>query len=414
MGKIKNIIVLNDFGTINGGASQIAFQEMTALKDRGFNIFFFCGVGPVDQKIEEKNINIHCLFQQDILNASRITGFFRGLWNVKARNRLKALLRNFSTDDTVIHIHGWSKCLSPSVLRVGEKMGFRTFLTLHDFFLYCPNGGLMDYRKNHICSLKPMSWKCFSCNCDSRSISHKYWRFLRQLLQDYEFAKNKNVTYISISKLSNDLFKRFRPDLVNKLIRIDNPINNKNINRSIKESYIKNRYLFIGRLSEEKGIRLFLEAVKETGVEAEVWGDGYLYEELRVKYPKVVFRGWLDGPQKAKFLPSIKALVFPSVWYETFGLVVAEMLAQGIPCIVGDKTAANELIKDGKSGFLFKIGNKESLKEAILRMEEEYEKLNPLQYFYPENYSIQKHIDKLVSIYNGIKYSRHSKYSDSI
>lgn len=399
--KIKNILFLNDFGSVNGGASKIAFTEMLALKAQGFNVIFLCGVGPVDSTLEEHGIKTFCLGQEDILTCSRIIGFCRGIWNQKARKIMLSILSKYSPNDTVVHIHGWSKCLSASVLNVGDSMGFKTFITLHDFFLYCPNGGLLDYKRNQICNLKPMSLKCFACNCDSRSILHKYWRYARQVVQNVMLSRCINVNYISISKLSNDIFLKYRPQLTNHLFRIDNPIDfNTSACKPTGQIQLGNKYLFVGRLSEEKGIRLFLDAVSQLEVEAEVWGDGYLMDELKAKYPNVVFRGWVNNKQKITYLNNVRALVFPSIWYETFGLVVAEMLSLGIPCIVGDKTAAREFIEDGKNGYLFEIGNLASLKDAINKMEITYTTLHPLDYFNNSKYSIQFHVDRLVKLYN--------------
>lgn len=399
MGKVKNVVIVNDFGSINGGASKIAFQEMYGLKDKGYDVYYFCGVGPVDPNLLNKGIKSVCLSQNDILHSSRVVGAFRGLWNIKARMAFVKLLQNFDTADTVIHIHGWSKSLSASILNVGESLGFQSFITLHDFFLYCPNGGLLNYRRNKICSYSPMSWQCFFCNCDSRSVFQKYWRFLRQIIQNRVLLSCKNISYISISKLSDNLFRLYRPLLVTNLCRIDNPIDAIPVTMQGYDNNIGCKYLFLGRLSEEKGIRLFLKAVTDLGVNAEVWGSGYLLDELKQQYPNVLFRGWVDFEQRKKLIPSIKALVFPSVCYETFGLAVAEMLSLGIPCIVGDKTAAAEMVQDGNNGFLFEIGNLDSLENAILRMEKEYDLLEPLRYFCKEDYSLETHIDKLVKLF---------------
>lgn len=396
---VKNVLILNDFGQINGGASKIAFTEMLALKQRGMNVIFLCGVGPVDTIVEKAGIECYCLNQKDILTGSKMVGFFRGLWNSKARKTLYGILSKYSTSDTVVHIHGWSKCLSASILNVADNLGFKSFVTLHDFFLYCPNGGLLNYKTNRICELTPMSAKCLACNCDSRSILQKYWRYVRQILQDDILRHTSHVSYISISKLTQNLFLKFRPTLTDKLFRIDNPIDLPAYKDDVHNSS-GDRYLFVGRLSEEKGIRLFLEAVTQAHVKAEIWGDGYLMEELSQKYPEVIFRGWVDDSQKRTYLSSIKALVFPSVWYETFGLVVAEMLSMGIPCIVGDRTAASELIKDGHNGILYKIGNLASLKNAISQMEKLSSSMNARDYFDKEEYSVQKHVERLIKLYN--------------
>ena len=123
-------------------------------------------------------------------------------------------------------------------------------------------------------------------------------------------------------------------------------------------------------------------------------------DELARNYPDIIFRGWFTNDEEQCFLSDIKELVFPAICYESFGLVVAEMLAKNIPCIVGNKTAAAELIIDGKNGYLFETGNLDSLKSAIMRMEESYGDLTPLEYFEVNKYTKDCHIERLTSYYN--------------
>ena len=396
--RINNIIFLNDYGCVNGGTSKIAISEAMELKRRGLNIVFFCGVEPIEPTLESVGIKVICTKQKDILHENRLKAIFTGVWNTKAKKVLRSILAQYSPKDTVIHIHGWTKCLSPSVLNVGDKMGFKTFITLHDFFLYCPNGGLFNYQKREICSIKPMSTKCMITHCDARSRLQKYWRVLRQLVQNQVLKKNNRIQFISISQLSDNLFKENKPSWQNKSRRIDNfVVCATNISRKLNDS---GHYLFIGRLSEEKGAKLFLEAMKQLKLKGEVWGDGYQMDELARNYPDIIFRGWVTNNEKKDYLSNIKALVFPSIWYETFGLVVAEMLAKNIPCIVGNKTAAAELIIDGKNGYLFETGNLDSLKSAIMRMEESYADLTPLEYFEVNKYTKDCHIERLTRYYN--------------
>ena len=395
---ISNVIFLNDYGCVNGGTLKIAISEARELKRRGLGVVFCCGVEPIDPTLDAVGIKVVCTRQKDILHENRLKAILTGVWNTKARKALKSILAKYSPNDTVIHIHGWTKCLSPSVLNVGDKMGFKTYITLHDFFLYCPNGGLFNYQKCEICSIRPMSANCMITHCDARSHLQKYWRVLRQLVQNQMLKKNHRIQFISISKLSDRLFIENRPLWQNRLRRIDNLVDfTNNMSGKLNE---RGHYLFIGRLSEEKGAKLFLEAMKQLKLKGEIWGDGYLMDELVRNYPDAIFRGWVNANEKQEFLSNIKALGFPSIWYETFGLVVAEMLANNIPCIVGNKTAAAELIKEGKNGYLFEIGNLDSLKSAILKMEDNYEALSPAENFNVNRYTKDCHIEQLTYYYN--------------
>lgn len=101
----------------------------------------------------------------------------------------------------------------------------------------------------------------------------------------------------------------------------------------------------------------------------------------------------------------LRLFIFTSRWYETFGLVVAEMKSYGIPCIVPDRCAASEQIEEGKTGYIFESGNLESLKECICKYEQtDIIKLqnNILDISTSQKYSMEEHIKVLLNVYEGI------------
>jgi glycosyltransferase involved in cell wall biosynthesis len=95
--------------------------------------------------------------------------------------------------------------------------------------------------------------------------------------------------------------------------------------------------------------------------------------------------------------------VFPSLWYETLGLAVLESMAFGIPCLVPSECAASDLIKDEVNGVIYKSGNKESMIEAIQKMNDNslVKALSDQAYkdFDESYYSMENHAKKLVSVY---------------
>lgn len=399
--EIKTIIIVNDFGFINGGAGKIAISTALSLAENGYKVIFFCAVGPIGKELIHPNIQVICTNQLDILHDSnKIRAIIQGVWNVKAQNLFKEILKSNKPENTVIHFHAWIKALSPSILSLKQLNQYKIYITLHDFFLYCPNGGLYIYPKQKICKYEPMSYKCIFCNCDSRNYSQKIWRVIRQYIQNRQLRKLTSITFISISELSETLLKikyRLTPYSV---VRNNNPID---IPQVIDESEPKNLYLFMARLSSEKGLDLFCKSMDECKIKGCVIGDGYLKEYYKNKYPNILFPGWLSEGEKIQYIQNAKFFVFPSKWYETFGLSVAEMLSYGIPCIVSNTSAAKELIEDGKSGFIFQNGDINSLNETIKKAEQadwqimhQYIKKN----FCINNYSMSSHLKRLIEIYS--------------
>lgn len=367
MGKeLKNIIIAYDCAYINGGAAKVAIQSAIALSEESFNVFFFAASGPEDEQLLKSQVTVKCLGIDDINHSSKLSAIKNGIWNKEVEREFNEYLSSFSPDKTIVHIHGWAKALSSAVVKVACDKGFKTLITLHDYFTLCPNGGFYDYQKQKICTRKPMSATCIFCNCDKRSYAQKIWRVTRQIVQDRNIRNNPNVAFISISQKNEDIVK---PYIESKAFyRVDNPV--QLAEYQIEDCSKSNRFLYIGRLSEEKGIELFCQAITElkvdNNIEGIVVGDGVLYETLKNEYPAIQFEGWKSPAEVQGYIRNARALVLPSKWYEGAPLTIIEAMSAGLPCIVSDCTSATEVIQDGVNGYVFETGNIESIKEKII------------------------------------------------
>ena len=197
---LKNVVIVSDSADINGGAADVAINTASMLAERGYKVYFFAGSGEPDKKLIHSNINITNLNQYDLINnPNKLMAAFQGIYNFKARREFAKLLSTLNKDETIIHIHSWTKVLSSSIFKSAFESGFKIFLTVHEYFLSCPNGGFYDFVENHICERQPLSLKCILCNCDKRHYYHKIWRVIRHFLQNRIILKNfDKIGYIFI------------------------------------------------------------------------------------------------------------------------------------------------------------------------------------------------------------------------
>jgi glycosyltransferase involved in cell wall biosynthesis len=399
---VKNVIVVSDYGYIEGGAGRIAHETAILLSKNGYNVVFFCAVPPVSEELQNASLEVVCLEQADILHESRIKGVRRGLRNKEAQKGFRALLRRFDKRETVIHVHTWTKALSSVIFKEAERAKFQVLVTVHDYFLVCPNGGLFNYKKRKICELKPMSAKCFFCNCDARSYPQKLFRVLRQKRQNRNVRRNKYISYAFISEFSKQVFlSRYNKIPQERQYYLPNVVNFAEERERIKCE--KNDvYLFIGGLTEVKGIRIFCEAVTKANVSAVVIGEGILRKELEQKYPNINFVGWKSKEEMMPYLRQTRCLIFPSVWYETMGLVPLEVRAYGIPVICSSLNAASEyvppeLLYDGTiQGLIEKLGSTLSDNNISLLSAELFERFDD-DYYGESNY-----LKNVSEIYEGV------------
>ena len=363
MNGTETILIINDYGCFNGGAAQVAISSAVGLAKRGYRVIYFCGVGPVDEELRKSVSEVVCLEQYDILNApSRLNAVLSGIWNRKSYAKMKELIEKYKDDRLIVHIHGWSKCLSSSVVAACSRAGIIPFITVHDYFPVCPNGGFYNYKKNEICNVKPISLNCLMCNCDSRSYPHKVWRCLRQFVQDKWIKSNMNIIPVYISKFSQSHVEPYIK--AKKSVFVQNPIDvigNYKVN-----TFENDTFIYIGRLSPEKGVDLLCKAVHMLHCKAIIIGDGSEREKLENEYSlEIEFTGWKKHSEMESYIKKARALVFPSKWYEGAPLTIPEMQSHGVPCIVPDNCAASEYIDDGSNGLIFKTGNVDSLAEKM-------------------------------------------------
>lgn len=410
MPKVKNIVIVNDFAFVNGGAGKVAISTALELANRDYRVIMFTAVGPICEELSHSKVEVICTNQYDILSdPNRIRAIVQGVWNMKSCHAFGQLLQSLDPKETVVHFHTWIKSLSASLFEVTARRKFKIIITLHDFFIVCPNGGLFNYQKKKICELKPMSCSCILCHCDARNYYQKLWRCVRLLVQKKVMKKNKDIHVIEISKLNGELMRSNWKSDVNWHY-VKNPI--EFISFPLINVYSNEFYLFVGRLSSEKGCELFCQAITELNLKGCVLGDGYLRDKLQADYPNIYFAGWVSGEKKLEWMKKTKALIFPSLWYETFGLSVAEAKFYGIPCIVPDKCAASEQVEDGNTGYIFKTGNLQSLKESILKYENtdiRWMQNNIIKTFDKDVWSMKSHIRCLEEAYHQIMINQNER-----
>lgn len=340
--KAKTVVIVNDFNYTQGGASKVAIDTARILKNEGIRIIFFSAVNKENEKIDKVEY-ISTNQNEALKEKNKIKGIMNGIYNFKAKKEFKKLLNTLDKDTTIIHVHGWTKALSSSVFDIAFKMKFKVVLTLHDYFTACPNGGYFNYRKNEICHFKPLSWKCIKCNCDSRNYGFKLYRVVRQFVQNKIVKLNDRLeNVITISEFSEKILK---PTLGKntKITRIYNPIDIDENAEKVDPS--KNEYyLYVGRISKEKGVDLFCQAITDLKLKGIAVGDGGEKEKLEKQYPNIEFVGWKNKDEVKQYMKCARALIFPSRWYETAGLTVLEAQSLKIPVIVSEECAASEFV----------------------------------------------------------------------
>ncbi len=339
-----HVVIINDDCVASGGAAGIALTSARVLHARGVRVSYLAGDargGSVPQPE-----SVLSLSGRHIMEGARGAAALRGLYDHNTRRSLEQWIAANDSPQTIYHLHNWHKVLSPSVFAALKPVQDRLFISTHDYFLVCPNGGQFNYSRHRACDLRPMSSECVFTQCDRRNYVHKLWRVARTAMQ------NRVLELAQMEATILAVHDGMVPYLVgggvarHRIHVLRNPVIPWTRERVTAE-YNK-EVLFVGRLERDKGIDLLAAAAHRAGAILTVVGDGPLRRELALQYPDVNFLGFRPPHEIATIARKARILVSPSRWRETFGLTTLEALTSGIPVVVSQfALIAGEVVEHG-------------------------------------------------------------------
>lgn len=355
----KRIVVINDRSAMVGGASNLAILSARFFERQGLDVTFFAGdakshPAPVSNTI---NLSGAPLVQQGKLSAA-----LGGLYNLTAYRAMRRLVEE-DDGQTIYHLHGWSKILSPSVFLALLPVHGRVVLHAHDYFLACPNGGFANFKTGNVCDLDPMSAKCLTTQCDKRGYHEKLWRTLRHAIRQQLFpARPDAINIVVVHEGMKQYLAKAGID-TSRTVTIRNPV--EPFVTSGTTPWLKNSFFFIGRLEPEKGFADAARAARAAGATLHVIGDGSGRRELEKDFPEIVIHGWQERQAIIGLITQARAVIISSRVPEPFSLAAVEAVASGIPVIMPRESLIGPEIASLGCGLTFKSGDCSSLADAI-------------------------------------------------
>jgi glycosyltransferase involved in cell wall biosynthesis len=399
------VVIVSDFGEVNGGAAKVAVASARGLAESGVPVRFVCAVPPVSPQLSHSNITVDCLQLADVwARKNPLAAAAQGIWSGQVRAALERIVAPLAGTETLVHFHQWTKAFSPSVLSVPAQQGLPSVVSLHDYFFVCPNGAYYRYAEEKPCSVEPMSMSCVTARCDRHSTLHKAVRVARQAATTRAVKRaNGSMSVLHMSNFAAQIAGRFIAEEHASYV-VPSPIE---VERWLPVDVARNTgFLFAGRLTEEKGVKLLAKTARDAGLPLTIAGDGPLLPELQAVGGSVACTGWLDAAALAATMRRARALVFPSTWFETGGLVVLEALAQGIPVIVSRTTGAADFIEHGSNGLLIEPGNWKALRTAMMTLNdpETAGRMGREAYarYWANPLSLQAHTSRLIEVYRTV------------
>jgi len=410
-----NILQINTCHYPRGGSETVYFNTSQILTEHGHKVAFFSSKNHANLETEFERFFIPFVNIRELSTIDKVKQISDYLYNKVTIRNLELLLNYFKPD--IAHVHLFYGVLSVSVLKTLKKHNIPVVHTVHDYRLLCPAKTFMTIH-NQICEScsGKRYFNCLMKGCSEGKISQSgllmleayFWKFFMDPV-DYidhvifvsKFIQQKHIEFDSRYKYKNSHLYNFTftQDKTTDLIKGD-------------------YFLFYGRLSPEKGLKVLLETFAQTKFKLKIAGSGPLLDYVMDyvnKFSNIEYLGFQTGEILKNLIKNSSFVIVPSIWYENNPMTVIEAFSYGKPVIGADIGGIPELIQHGENGYLFTQNNKEALHSIIEKAsnisDEEYRKFSEYSVkFAKEHFDPERHYVELMDIYqNTIQKASESK-----
>ncbi|HEV7349178.1 glycosyltransferase family 4 protein [Telluribacter sp.] len=383
-----NILILHNYYNNQGGEDSVVLNEMNLLISYGHNV----------EILKFSNDDFNTPF-------GKLTAPFLTVFNPVTAQILKNKIKSFKPN--LIHIHNLFYNISPSVLFIASKAKLPVIMTVHNYRLICTAATLL--KNGEICELcikKKIGWDGILNSCFQKSYIKTFQ--LSFIISAHNYLgtwKNKINKFIFLTDFSRQKF-------------INSSLGISSLQTSIKPNFVmdngfsplegrENLIIFIGRLTNEKGVKLILDIASRCSVKIEIIGDGPLAIDVQNAanlYSSLTYWGQKDSNFIINRLKKSKALLFPSISFEGLPMTILEAFSTGTPVIATNIDNINSIVIHGKDGFLFCKNDANDLISVISEIMDNknsnlYENARKT---YEDVYSPEANYKNLINIYKSV------------
>jgi glycosyltransferase involved in cell wall biosynthesis len=361
------IIQANKYYYLRGGAERYMLEISDWLLKAGHEVIPFAMTYP-----ENLPTPFSTYFPSEVptenvkLNVRGLHTLGRMLYSIQARSKLARLIDQVKPD--VCHVHNIYTQLSPSILHTLKDQHVPTVMTVHDHHLISPQYNIWaegcgaDHRNMGIIrgTLSRFQKDSFAASF-AQMIAYKYHRWLNI------YSRNVDLFLCPSEYIKKQLVRGGFPEKKLRVLPygIDSSV--------AKPNYTHKKYaLFVGRLSEEKGIETIISLAKILpDITFKIVGRGPEMEKLHRagdKCQNLEFIGFRMGEELKELYANATVVLIPSRVHEIFPLITLEAMVHGKPVIGSNVGGMPEVIEDGVNGFLVSPLDLHRWTETVMRV----------------------------------------------
>ncbi|MGX9418446.1 glycosyltransferase family 4 protein [Vibrio sp. WJH972] len=379
------ILIAHNYYQVRGGEDGVMENEVHLLKENG-------------------NIVLEYTIHNDHIKSllSKLLTMINVPFSYTEYKKFKLVLKKELPD--VVHVHNYFPLFSPSIFYACKKANIPVVHTLHNYRAVCPTALLMHDREINERSIHGRSW----------------WTVLKKVYRGSFVGTFILAIMVELHKYLGTWLTK-----VDRFITLTNFARNKYIEAgwsekkvAVKPNFISDPYqgkkkvdkkggyaLYIGRLSQEKGIDILFDAWQGCDYPLKVVGDGPLKEFVEDNSAgSIEYLGLKAKSEVIELITKADFIVMPSTWYEGFPMVLVEAFACGTPALVSKLGSMEEIVTVGKTGLHFETGNSRDLAVKVQWMRKNLEQSQLMgsnaRKEYLAKYTPEKNYELLMNIYN--------------
>jgi glycosyltransferase involved in cell wall biosynthesis len=278
------------------------------------------------------------------------------LWSEQSRRSVSKALTEFAPD--VVHVHNTFPLLTPSVLYPCRDASVPVVATIHNYRLACANGAF--FRDGHVCHdcLGGSAVPALAHGCYRGSTPATVPVVVGSWLHSAAWRRLVSA-YIFISAAQRDLLAPVglpaeRSFVKHNFVPPPSPHG---------DTITEHQVTYVGRLDDAKGAPFLMRAWDSfrarrprSPLQLVVAGGGEMsaaVAQWAAQHASVRIAGHMSRPEVSRLLAASRAVVVPSQWEETFGMVAVEAMAAGTAPVASAHGAFPELLTPGVDGALF-------------------------------------------------------------
>lgn len=344
------VLAVHNYYKLPGGEDKCFEDEVKMLRERGHEV---------------QTLTVH---NQVIDRIGKFKLATQTIWNRDSASRMKEYVRRERFD--VVHFHNTFPLLSPSVYAAVRSEGAAAVQMLQNYRLLCPGAFLM--RDGKVCE------DCLGSSIPWAAVKHGCYRGSR-LASAVVAGMTTAHRVLRTWQNQVDVFLAMTEFGRNKFIEGGLPaekilVKPNFVNPAPESGTGEGGYaLFVGRLSQEKGLDTLLAAWEQLSedIPLKIVGGGPLESQVReaaANDPRIEYMGFCDTQAVYGLMGKAGCLMFPSIWYEGLPKTIVESFACGTPVLTSDIGAQAEVVVQSETGLHFKVGDAEDMRYQIALM----------------------------------------------